>query len=467
MSAGDGVWVNAGGGAYTTSYTFIEPGSFNVAVLFDQEPIRQAVITVMMPETTPMTTAMQAILSPSEAFPFINESWFIPVAAAAGCCLLTLIGVGVFFGIRACKKDDDDDNDIMMRAQSFGAPRDLSGTGEVYNALDMAGGALPPPDNLSRGSVASVGPPLTVPAPIASDVIMDDRTQSFRADDRAPFAQSTRGNGPGLQPFEIPIHELTFDREVGRGAYGVVYLGTWRDSEVAIKKLQLENASGATFDKELRAFQDEAQVMKGLRPHANVILLLGITPPPELCIVAEYCENGSLYALLHSDAIVDDNQKIKFCKGIASGMSHLHTEGIIHRDLATRNILLSEGNTPKISDFGLSRFGNADDDNQTKSDVGPLKWMAPEAIKARVYGKKTDVWSYGVTVWEIVARDDPFRGTDPLTVATQVCYDGLRLPMVPGTPPILVELMSAVFVDDPNQRPDFRLISRQFRERGF
>merc|ERR1712146_108664 len=92
------------------------------------------------------------------------------------------------------------------------------------------------------------------------------------------------------------------------------------------------------------------------------------------------------------------------------GMSHLHTEGIIHRDLATRNILLSEGLTPKISDFGLSRFGAPDDDNQTKSDVGPLKWMAPEAIKARVYGKKTDVWSYGVTVWEIVARPVLWHG---------------------------------------------------------
>lgn len=105
--------------------------------------------------------------------------------------------------------------------------------------------------------------------------------------------------------------------------------------------------------------------------------------------------------------------------------------------MATRNILLSEGLTPKISDFGLSRFGAADDtNNQTKSDVGPLKWMAPEAIKQRLYGKKTDVWSYGVTVWEIVARDDPYRGSDPLTVATQVCYNGLRLEILPHTPPM-------------------------------
>ena len=174
-----------------------------------------------------------------------------------------------------------------------------------------------------------------------------------------------------------------------------------------------------------------------------------------------------MYDYLHGDAVVDDDQKIKFAKGIASGMSHLHTEGIIHRDLATRNILLSEGLTPKISDFGLSRFGAPDDDNQTKSDVGPLKWMAPEAIKARVYGKKTDIWSYGVTVWEIVARQDPYAGMDPLTVATQVCYQGLRLELVPNTPPVLSELMHAVFVEDPAQRPDFKQICKEFRNRGF
>jgi serine/threonine protein kinase len=164
---------------------------------------------------------------------------------------------------------------------------------------------------------------------------------------------------------------------------------------------------------------------------------------------------------------IDDAQKIKWAKGIASGMSHLHTEGIIHRDLATRNILLSEGLTPKISDFGLSRFGGGDDEtNQTKSDVGPLKWMAPEAIRGRVYGKKTDVWSYGVTVWEIVARNDPYAGMDPLQVATQVCYNGLRLEIPPTTPPVLMEIMQAAFQDDAAARPDFKQISKLFRDRG-
>ena len=94
-----------------------------------------------------------------------------------------------------------------------------------------------------------------------------------------------------------------------------------------------------------------------------------------------------------------------------------------------------------------------------------LRKQAPEAIKARVYGKKTDVWSYGVTVWEIVARQDPYAGMDPLTVATQVCYQGLRLELLPHTPPILSDLMHAVFQEDPNARPDFKQICREMRSR--
>ena len=89
--------------------------------------------------------------------------------------------------------------------------------------------------------------------------------------------------------------------------------------------------------------------------------------------------------MLHSDEKISNDDKVGFCKGIASGMGHLHAENIIHRDLAARNILLDAGKkNPKVSDFGLSRRCFGEVENQTKSDVGPLKWMAPEAIKNRV-----------------------------------------------------------------------------------
>eukprot|EP01108_Squamamoeba_japonica_P004865 TRINITY_DN3831_c0_g4_i3.p3 TRINITY_DN3831_c0_g4~~TRINITY_DN3831_c0_g4_i3.p3 ORF type:complete len:149 (+),score=63.54 TRINITY_DN3831_c0_g4_i3:244-690(+) len=145
-------------------------------------------------------------------------------------------------------------------------------------------------------------------------------------------------------------------------------------------------------------------------------------------------------------------------------MGHLHAENIIHRDLAARNILLDAGKNPKVSDFGLSRRCFGEVENQTKSDVGPLKWMAPEAIKDRVYSQRSDVWSYAVTVWEIVAREDPYPDMDALQVASRVVFNGLRLQMPYDAPPQLTEIMDWCFQTDPAQRPNFSQISQRFRE---
>jgi hypothetical protein len=186
------------------------------------------------------------------------------------------------------------------------------------------------------------------------------------------------------------------------------------------------------------------------------------------CIVVEFASGGSLYSLLHNESLpLSNDEKIFFCKGIASGMGHLHAENIIHRDLAARNILLDGGRNPKVSDFGLSRRAFGEIENQTKSDVGPLKWMAPEAIKERIYSQKSDVWSYAVLIWEIVAREDPYPDMDALQVASRVVFNGLRLTYPFDTPPILSEIMTWCFQTDAAQRPNFRQIGGRFKDQGF
>jgi hypothetical protein len=139
-----------------------------------------------------------------------------------------------------------------------------------------------------RGSATAAVPP-----PIATDAMLPPPPMGAGSTPPGsvqfdPSRSEHRGRGPGLQPFEIEHSELTFEKELGRGAYGIVYFGYWRDSAVAIKQL-ITNTNSHTFEKELKAFQDEAGVMKGLRPHVNVILLLGITAAPQVCIVAEFC----------------------------------------------------------------------------------------------------------------------------------------------------------------------------------
>jgi len=153
-------------------------------------------------------------------------------------------------------------------------------------------------------------------------------------------------------------------------------------------------------------------------------------------------------------------------KGIASGMLHLHREGLVHRDLATRNILLGSGNQVKITDFGLSRAAGTEHkgSNQTVSDTGPLKWMAPEAIKNREYSRMSDVWAFGVTLYEIVARSEPYLGLDPVQAALQVTHAGLKLSIPSYTPLVISEVMRGSFETDPSRRPEFQYITKRLQD---
>ncbi len=133
-------------------------------------------------------------------------------------------------------------------------------------------------------------------------------------------------------------------------------------------------------------------------------------------------------------------------------MLHLHNNNIVHRDMAARNILLSEIGEPKISDFGMSRLVTDDGGNTTKATVGPLKWMAPESIRNREYSKKSDMWSFGVTVWEIVTREEPYKGEDLMDLGLKIRDEGHSLAIPDNTEPIFKHIMESCFKKDPQER---------------
>jgi serine/threonine protein kinase len=138
---------------------------------------------------------------------------------------------------------------------------------------------------------------------------------------------------------------------------------------------------------------------------------LGITVAPNpQCIVTEFLDGGSLTSLLYSRKTITQKMLYDIVYGIAAGVLHLHKEGIVHRDLAARNVLMTSGGQVKISDFGMSRK-TQNSGGVTKTENGPLKWMAPECLYERKYSIKTDVWAFGVTLFEIVSRGEPYPGT--------------------------------------------------------
>jgi len=225
--------------------------------------------------------------------------------------------------------------------------------------------------------------------------------------------------------------------------------------DVAVKQM---NAEIAKDEKALSDFYREAELLSRLRPHPNVILFIGVTQSP-LAIVTEFCSGGSLFDMICEGRDFSMKQIKLFLLGIARGMLHLHAEGIIHRDLAARNVLLTEKLDPKISDFGLSRE-LAEGPRQTTALTGPLRWMAPESIRERIYSKESDVWAFGITAWELVTHETPYHELDAVNAAIGVGYDHLRLE-VPRCDGDVEEIMKGCWMEDPEKRPTFEEIAKK------
>jgi len=248
----------------------------------------------------------------------------------------------------------------------------------------------------------------------------------------------------------IPYSELTMIKQIGMGSYGEVFLGVWKQSHVAIKfcKRSLD----------IEEFLREAEVMISIRPHPNIVQVLGVsTDGPQIALVLEFCQGGSLDTLLFDkDDELGAAKTIKLSAGIAAGIYHLHQSNIVHRDLASRNVLLTGDHQPKIADFGMSRLLQTEKDTgATKSDTGPVRWMAPESLREKKYSIKSDVWSYGIILYELSSRQEPHVSEDPLQVGAKIRDEGYTPKIPVDCPHVLKDIMESCWRYDPAERPDF------------
>jgi serine/threonine protein kinase len=259
-----------------------------------------------------------------------------------------------------------------------------------------------------------------------------------------------------LSSGQIPLNELEIGKEIGEGRFGRVCVGKWKKYRVALKFCQNRG--------QMDEFMREANLMISLPPHPNVVGMYGVSiDGTQPIIVMEYCAGGSLDTLLYDrEEQISEEQKIRWVNEVAMGMSHLHKYNIVHRDLAARNILLSHSNPNdahlKISDFGMSRVLQEDIEGRTRNNIGPIRWMAPESIAQQVYSKKSDVWMFGILVFEIVARREPHTDKDPDKVAALI-RDNCLTPTIPNVcPDKLRQLMEMCWQKQPEQRPSFEMI---------
>ncbi|XP_007440167.1 ephrin type-B receptor 2 [Python bivittatus] len=259
---------------------------------------------------------------------------------------------------------------------------------------------------------------------------------------------------------EIDISCVKIEQVIGAGEFGEVCSGHLklagkRESFVAIKTLK----SGYT-EKQRRDFLSEASIM-GQFDHPNVIHLEGVvTKSPPVMIVTEFMENGSLDSFLRqNDGQFTVIQLVGMLRGIAAGMKYLADMNYVHRDLAARNILVNSNLVCKVSDFGLSRFLEDDTSDPTyTSALGgkiPIRWTAPEAIQYRKFTSASDVWSYGIVMWEVTSYGErPYWDMTNQDVINAIEQD-YRLPPPMDCPSALHQLMLDCWQKDRNHRPKF------------
>ncbi|OZC08368.1 kinase domain protein [Onchocerca flexuosa] len=212
-----------------------------------------------------------------------------------------------------------------------------------------------------------------------------------------------------MEGWEIDRSLVTYHKKIGSGSFGTVYLGSYF-GKVAIKKLNVGEPSPA----QLQAFKNEVGVLKKTR-HANVLLFMGWMREPYLAIVTQWCEGSSLYRQIHvNEPRVDFeiSSIIDICKQIAQGMNYLHSRHIIHRDLKTNNIFLTDDGTVKIGDFGLATVKTRwSGGQQNQQPTGSILWMAPEVIRmqdANPYTTLSDVYSFGICLFELLSGVLPY-----------------------------------------------------------
>ncbi|KAK3783208.1 hypothetical protein RRG08_047000 [Elysia crispata] len=250
--------------------------------------------------------------------------------------------------------------------------------------------------------------------------------------------------------WEIPRDTITLETQLGAGQFGKVYKGKWKGTtDVAIKTLKEGSMSVAHF-------LQEAQIMKMLRHDKLVRLYAVCTQEEPIFIVTELMANGSLLEYLRNDThrLISLTHLIDMASQIASGMAYLEGRNFIHRDLAARNILVGENNIVKVADFGLARILDKEE-YQPKGAQFPIKWTAPEAALRQKFSVKSDVWSYGILLYELMTRGRiPYPGMDNKTVLEQV-ERGYRMDRPTDTPEGVYIKMLECWHEDPDQRPTF------------
>uniref|UniRef100_A0A8C3T8W4 Tyrosine-protein kinase n=1 Tax=Chelydra serpentina TaxID=8475 RepID=A0A8C3T8W4_CHESE len=267
------------------------------------------------------------------------------------------------------------------------------------------------------------------------------------------------GVSPNYDKWEIERTDITMKHKLGGGQYGEVYEGVWKkyNLTVAVKTLKEDTM-------EVEEFLKEAAVMKEIK-HPNLVQLLGVcTREPPFYIITEFMTYGNLLDYLRECNRQEVNAVVLLYMAtqISSAMEYLEKKNFIHRDLAARNCLVGENHLVKVADFGLSRLMTGDTYTAHAGAKFPIKWTAPESLAYNKFSIKSDVWAFGVLLWEIATYGmSPYPGID-LSQVYELLEKDYRMERPEGCPEKVYELMRACWQWSPSDRPSFAEIHQAF-----
>uniref|UniRef100_A0A8C5N901 Focal adhesion kinase 1 n=1 Tax=Gouania willdenowi TaxID=441366 RepID=A0A8C5N901_GOUWI len=261
--------------------------------------------------------------------------------------------------------------------------------------------------------------------------------------------------------YEIQRDRIELGRCIGEGQFGDVHQGVYISPENPALSVAVKTCKNSTSDSVREKFLQEALTMRQF-DHPHIVKLMGVITDNPVWIIMELCTLGELRSFLQVRKYsLDLASLILYSYQLSTALAYLESKRFVHRDIAARNVLVSTVDCVKLGDFGLSRY--MEDSSYYKASKGklPIKWMAPESINFRRFTTASDVWMFGVCMWEILMYGiKPFQGVKNNDVIGRI-ENGERLAMPPQCPPTLYSLMTKCWSYDPSKRPRFTELKTQ------
>lgn len=291
---------------------------------------------------------------------------------------------------------------------------------------------------------------------------------------------------PNEKDWEIPLESVVLVKVIGKGAFGQVAKGMVKgfDKDSGNRLVAIKMLRDNPTDENRQDILAELNTMKKLPPHQNVIQLLGcVTKTDPVMVITEYVPYGDLLGFLRKSRGLQDNyykdpdikpqsslrpkQLFGFAWDIANGMEFLASEKIVHRDLAARNVLVGDGQICKITDFGLARDVFQEDwYRRTATGRLPVKWTAFESLMYGICTTMSDVWSYGIVMYEIFTIGGvPYPKVDGKALSS-LLQEGYRMPRPSHLDTKLYEVMKSCWDKKPEERPSFTKLRKMMKAMG-